>query len=622
MKLYKLWALGLALMVMFAGCGAEESSSSPSASSGASASTVSQSEEYNTEMFTDRDFEIGYDEEQSALIQLDGDSAQCDSDAVSISDSTVTITDEGTYILTGTLDDGMVIIEAQDTDKLHLVLDGVTIHNDTSAALYIREADKVFVTTTQDSENTLSNGGEYVAIDDNNIDGVIFSKGDLTLNGAGTLVINASAGHGVVSKDDLVITSGTYDITSANHGLSGKDSVRIAGGAFTITSGKDGVQAENADDTTLGFLYIADGTFDINAQGDGLSAGNYLQAEGGSYTLLTGGGSANATSQSNDFFGAAASTEDTVSMKGIKATGDLLISGGTFSIDSADDSLHSNANVTVSGGDFEIATGDDGVHADANVTISAGTLLITESYEGIEGQSIDITGGDIDLTSSDDGLNAAGGNDESGFASFGEGGHHGADAFAADENAYIHIAGGTLRIDASGDGIDSNGSLTVSGGETYLSGPDNGGNGALDYASDAEITGGIFVAAGASQMAQNFSSTSTQGVMMVTVSSQQAGSAITLTDQNGQELISWTADKAFDSVILSCSEILEGETYTLSVGGTETQVTMDSLVYGSGGMGGMGGMPGGGMGGGNMGTPPDGMGGGPGGGGAAPTGTP
>ena len=128
----------------------------------------------------------------------------------------------------------------------------------------------------------------------------------------------------------------------------------------------------------------------------------------------------------------------------------------------------------------------------------------------------------------------------------------------------------------------------------------------MDYASDAEITGGIFVAAGASQMAQNFSSTSTQGVMMVTVSSQQAGSAITLTDQNGQELISWTADKAFDSVILSCPEILEGETYTLSVGGTETQITMDSLVYGSGGMG----------------APPDGMGGGPGGGGAAPTGTP
>ena len=139
----------------------------------------------------------------------------------------------------------------------------------------------------------------------------------------------------------------------------------------------------------------------------------------------------------------------------------------------------------------------------------------------------------------------------------------------------------------------------------------------MDYASDAEITGGIFVAAGASQMAQNFSSTSTQGVMMVTVSSQQAGSTITLTDQNGQELISWTADKAFDSVILSCPEILEGETYTLSVGGTETQVTMDSLVYGSSGMGGMGGMPGGGMG-----APPDGMGGGPGGGGAAPTGTP
>jgi len=149
--------------------------------------------------------EIEYDEEASAKITLSGDSASSDSDAVQISDSTVTITDEGTYILSGTLHNGMIVVNAEDTDKVRLVLNGADITNSTSAAIYILEADKVFITTASGTENTLGNGGEYVAIDDNNIDAVVFSKSDLTLNGAGTLAINASAGHGVVSKDDLVL---------------------------------------------------------------------------------------------------------------------------------------------------------------------------------------------------------------------------------------------------------------------------------------------------------------------------------------------------------------------------------------------------------------------------------
>lgn len=168
-----------------------------------------------------------------------------------ISGSTVTITDEGTYILSGTLNDGMIVVSGEDTDKIRLVLDNVEIKSSDSAAVYVLEADKVFITTASGSENTLANGGEYAAIDDNNIDAVIFSKSDLTLNGAGSLTIDAAAGHGVVSKDDLVLTSGTYNITAASHGLSGKDSVRIANGTYTITSGKDGIQAENTDQTAI-----------------------------------------------------------------------------------------------------------------------------------------------------------------------------------------------------------------------------------------------------------------------------------------------------------------------------------------------------------------------------------
>lgn len=514
----------------------ETSSGSTSTDSSAQGIDVSN-------MFSDRDKEIGYDEENSTVIKLSDDSTTCDSDAVQISGNTVTIIDEGTYILSGTLTDGMVIVDAEDTDKVQLVLDGVDITSAESAAIYVREADKVFIMTVSDSQNTLTNGGTYTAIDDNNIDAAIFSKSDLTLNGAGSLTITAKAGHGVVSKDDLVLTSRTYQIDAASHGLSGKDSVRIASGSYTIVSGKDGIHAENADDTSLGFVYLADGTFDITSDGDGISAGNWLQADGGVYTVKAGGGSENVQKSDGEWqFGPGQQTEstdtteeDTVSMKAIKAAGELILKGGKYSLDSADDTIHSNANITISDGEFTLASGDDGIHADSATTISGGTIDITESYEGIEGLSIDITGG-----------------------------------------------------------------------ETYVSGPTNDGNSALDYNGTGTVTGGIFIAAGSSGMAENFGDSSTQGVMMVTVNSQAAGSAVSLSDSSGNELVSWTPEKEYTSVIISCPEITTGQEYTLTTGSDTTQITMDSIVYGSGS--GMGGNPGNGGGpgnGGDMGQKPD-----------------
>lgn len=588
MKMKKFLPVLLSLLLILSGCSTEDSSESTSAA--ASAETISSDTQDTatidtSEMFTDRDMEIGYDEEASIYITLSGDTASCDSDTVSITGSIITISEEGTYILSGTLGDGMVIVNAEDSDKIQLVLNGVEITNSTSAAVYVAQADKVVITTASGSENLLSNGGEYVAIDDNNIDAAIFSKADLTLNGAGTLTINAAAGHGVVSKDDLVLTSGSYDITSEKHGLSGKDSVRIASGTYVIVSGKDGIHAENADDTTLGFLYVLGGSFQITADGDGMSAAAYLQIEDGDFSINAGGGSAAASLSGNsrnsvpDSDIQTTETEDSSSTKGLKATTALMINGGTFTVDSADDALHSNSNLSIASGDFTIASGDDAIHADSAVSISGGDFDITESYEGIEGLSIDISGGSIRLAASDDGLNAAGGNDNSG-------GGRGDDIFASTEGAYITISGGTIYINAYGDGIDSNGSLTISGGETYVSGPTDSANGALDFDSEATISGGVFVAAGSSGMAQNFSSSSTQGAMMVTVSSGSAGSTILLSDSSGNELVSWEADKAYNSVIISCPELTEGSSYTLTTDGTSTEITMDSLVYTSGGAGG------------------------------------
>ncbi|MDO4547186.1 MAG: carbohydrate-binding domain-containing protein [Clostridia bacterium] len=536
-----------------------------------------------SDMFTSRDREIGYDEDESVVITLTGDGAQCDSDLVSISGSTVIIRGEGTFIISGTLTNGMVAVDANNTDKIQLVLSGASISCETSAAIYVKQADKVFITLASGTENSVSNGGSFIAIDENNIDSAIFSKDDLTLNGLGSLSVNSPAGHGIVGKDDLVITSGNYNINALNHGLDGKDSVRIAGGSFVINSGKDAVHAENDDDATSGLLYISGGNFDLTSDGDGLSAASGLQIDGGSFAILSGSGSGNMDIWS----------DNSASAKGVKAEGALLIRDGKLAIDASDDGIHSNGNVTIAGGSIDIATGDDAVHADQQATITGGIINITDSYEGIEGLNILISGGDIRLVSSDDGLNAAGGNDQSGF-----GGRRGMDGFGSTSNASITIEGGTVRVNASGDGIDSNGSIIITGGETYVSGPENSGNGAVDYASEATISGGIFIASGASGMAQGFSSSSTQGAAFISVDSQSGQSAITLTNASGETLANWTPEKSYNSVVISCPGMIQGETYTLSCGSYTTQFTLDSLVYNAGGgWGGGRGMGGGGRGG-------------------------
>ena len=604
-------------------------SSAVTEQSGSEESAASQSDTDIDSMFTNRDKEVGYDEEKCVAITLSDDGSSCDNTSVAIDGQTITITEEGTYLLSGSLSNGSVVVATDENVKVRLIFNGVVINNDSSAAVYVQSADKVFITLAPDSENMLSNGGTYEAVDDNNIDSVIFSKSDLTLNGSGSLTVTAKAGHGIVSKDDLVITGGTYAITAASQGLSGKDSIRILDGDFAITSGKDALHSENEDNAEKGFVYIAGGNFNLTASVDGISASGNMTLLDGTYTMTTGGGSENGNdhqeggpggqgepgddmdnpgedmmtsgerpkgsrgemsdndqmmqpsdnsqdgtssdnSESADNWPTAPSDDqqpsgqmmeqpdksnEEVETEGIKAKGNLIISGGTYTINAADDGIHSNSNITINGGTLAIASGDDGVHADGQVIVNDGTIAISESYEGIEGnEKVLIVGGQITLTSSDDGFNGD----------------------------TIEISGGHTEIDAEGDGIDANGILTVSGGETYVSGPTGDGNGALDYETDAVITGGILVAAGSSGMAVNFGNNSTQGSVLVNMDRQEAGTDIVLTDASGTELINWQASKKYTSVVISCPGIAQGESYTLKAGTSKTTVTMDSLIYGTG----------------------------------------
>ncbi len=542
-------------------------------------------EEADTEMFTDRDYRTTYDESTAVKIELNGSSATASSDSVKINGSTVQITEETTYIISGRLDDGMLVVNAPDTAKLQLVFDGVDITSSTSAALYILEADKVFLTLAEGTQNVLANGGSFTPIDDENIDAALYSKQDLTINGSGSLTVTSPTGHGIAGKDDLVITGGTLQVDAASHALDANDSVRFTGASLVATAGKDGVHCENKDDNSRGFVYVSGGSLNIQAEGDGISAGYYLYITGGKFDILAGGGYKNGNQHSSENWGgfpggrprAASTADDGTSMKGLKAADALRIEGGSFTIDSADDAIHADIDLMILGGSFTIASGDDAIHAEDTLTVADCQMEITTCYEGLEALHIAVSGGNIKLKATDDGLNAAGGTDSSGTGGrddmFGGGWGGGPGGFGSgNSNGSIVVSGGTLYINSSGDGMDANGTLEISGGDVTIVGPTSGDTATLDYDKTGIITGGTFIGTGSTMMAQSFSD-STQGVIAIQVSTQSAGTRITVTDSSGQVYFDYAPELGFQVVILSSSQLVSGQTYTITVGAQSGEVT-------------------------------------------------
>ena len=512
------------------------------------------------------------------------------------------ITKGGTYTLTGTKNDVMIVVDVGDSD-VQLVLNNLTITNSKGPAIYIRSADKVMITLAVGSVNTLSDGSDYTYTDETrDVDATLFSRADLTVNGSGKLIVNGNAKHAIVSKDDLIISSGTLEITAKNVGLCGKDCVKINSGDIKINAGSDGIRSDNSEDASRGYIYLYGGNIDITAGNDGIQAETVVNVEDVNLNINAGGGSSHKLADSSESF------------KGIKAVSDILIKGGKFNIDSKDDCIHSNGTVTIEGGSYTLSSGDDGIHADTDLAIYSGNLSILKSYEGVEATNIVISGGNVEITASDDGLNAAGGND--GNTEFG-GGMRPGKGFFSSSTGTVKISGGYIVVNASGDGIDSNGTVTVSGGTVLVSGPQSGANGAFDYDSTAVISGGVFVALGSSGMAQNFTTAENQSAVLVGFSSQSGGESFALCDASGKAIVSFVPAKNYTCAVVSAPELQSGNGYSIVVGadvsgadkngyarnasytgGTEiTTFTVNNAVERIGVSGGMGGMRPGGNGG-------------------------
>ena len=540
--------------------------------------------------------------EDAAFIHFDGDEVQINGEGVQWENQILYIKTAGTYVISGELLDGQILVDAEEEDEVQIVLNGAEIHCEDQAAIYAKQCRYLILTLAEGSKNKISDGETYVFEDgEDEPDSVIFSKDDLIINGTGELEAEGNYAHGIVSKDDLILVSGTIHVTSVKDGVKGKDSVTAENPNITIISGEDGICSNNDSDSEKGTIVLKDGTYTITAEEDGIQAETALEILGGTYEITTGGGSENGTKSIT--FGekmerpedgmmerpedgmmekpedgtlqkpggeytpadavSAASEETDVSRKGIKSGTQLVIEGGSFVLNTADDSIHTNGDAQILDGTFEISSGDDGVHADGKLIIEDGILNIADSYEGLEGSNVEISGGEISVLSSDDGINAAGGSDSSEQGGFPQ------DSFKGDENYKILISGGNVSINASGYGIDSNGNIEISGGVVLVDGPISGGEGALDYGLEAKITGGILVAAGSSGMAQGLSSDSeVPSVMLYFNEVQEAQTRVTILDEDNNVIISFVPQKEYQSIVLSSEKLEEGNTYTLMSGGT------------------------------------------------------
>ena len=372
---------------------------------------------------------------------------------ISLGNEDVKINKAGTYILEGTLN-GSVIVEVSDSEDVQLVLNNVTINSADFAGIYIVEGDEITITLAEGSVNTISDSSAYTQIDSNEVDALIYSKADLFINGEGSLVLNSAYNHGIVSKDDLVVTSGNFAIDVAGAGMKGKDCLIISDGTYVIRSGKDGLKSDNDEDAERGYITISGGSFEITSVGDGIYGLNAVNIEDGTFKITT-------------------STSSSDSAKAIKSDLSVTISGGEFTIDSCDDGIHSDQDVLIKGGNFNIVSDDDAIHGDSKVQIDAGDFTIN-AHEGIEATYVLLNGGNIDITATDDGINAG--------------------QKVNTYTATIEINDGTIKIDmgqGDTDAVDSNGYIYINGGTLEIN-----AQSPFDYDMGAELNGGTVIVNG------------------------------------------------------------------------------------------------------------------------------
>ena len=371
--------------------------------------------------FTANDLNGAWDTSGATRITLEGDSASVSGSGAYAYGGDVIVSSAGLYVLSGSLTDGSVIVDAHNRAKVWLLFDGVDLSCSDDACLRVDQADKVFLTLAAGSENSMNGPVIFSeAAEADGTDGVVYAHDDLTINGSGSLTVNAWYRHGIVAKDDLVITGGTIFVHAQADGIRSNDSLRVCGASITVEAGDDGITASGSSSLPAapdnGYLYIESGTFSVTAEDDALSAYGALYIGGGDFALAPVG-------------------------DGIRSDTSATFAGGSFRIDNCYEGVEA-PRIEMSGGTMEIYPRDDGFNASASM-ISSGTPQVL------------ISGGSLTI------VNATA-----------------TDADGIDSNGDVLISGGEVFVSLPGMGVnnaidvgaESGGVIAVSGGRVIACG--------------------------------------------------------------------------------------------------------------------------------------------------------
>ncbi len=521
---------------------------------------LAQSGAQESQSVTSFQAQTSYDESQASQITLTDQTATVTGQGASFSDQTLTITQAGTYVLTGSGKNIKLVVEAADTDQVHLVFQNLTLERE-GTLLQVNKAQEVVISLAEGSQNALT---ESQASDDEEVKATIHSQVPLTLNGTGNLTLTALTKNALEVEDDLKLLGGTYTVKAANHGFKAEGALAIEAATLTIEAGKDGLHAEHDEMIERANISLNPTQLSIAATEDGVDAGNELTIKGGTITV----------SQSEE---------------GLEARVIRQL-GGDVTIKSSDDGVNASAGSSNKTSDTSATsktseTSTTSNTADTSSSASQATSdSATATTSASQATADSAAGSKADQDNKD--KNATPPSPPAGQAppqgsqppqnGQGPGGMPPGGQEESDPSLQIILEGGTLTIDAEGDGIDSNGTVTISGGSLVVNGSVQGGNGPLDAAGDITITGGTVWALGTSDMLQGFAQGSTQASITANIAG-TAGQTLIILDANGKEVARQTASKDFQAVIMSSADLVDGQTYTIQVEGT-TQTAAAALV--------------------------------------------
>ena len=519
----------------------------------------------DSEYFTANDQDGNWDTSDAVVITLTGDGAEISGNGAYANDGNVVITNAGYYVVSGSLTDGYLSVDAYDSSKVFILLNGVEINCSDDACIRVEQADKVFLTLAEGSQNTLTSGSSYSdqALKDGT-DGAVFAHDDLTINGSGSLTVNAEYRHGIAANDDLVITGGTITVTAAADAVHAKDSIRIKEASITVDAGDDGMVTSNEEEN--GYLYIESGSLNIKAADDGIHTTGQITITGGDITVSAGDDGIHSDASVSFLDGSLLIEE---CYEGIEAL-IIDVSGGEITIYPKDDGFNANGN-----SDSQIGAGGMGGGMPASPHM--GSADSTGEMPTPPDMGSADSAGEMPASPSPDSSEENTGTQSS--------------AAANDEETYINISGGTITIinetGNDADGLDTNGDLIISGGTIYVSLQGSGSNSAVDYGSEsggvAKISGGTIIACGASSMAEAFDSSSAQAsILYNTSTAAEAGTTLAVKDSDGNVLLSWEVPCSFSSALVSFPQLEKGSTYFVAIGDNTEEITLEETagIYG------------------------------------------